>query len=43
MRVLVIDLNNFSRYPTLSVGYLTSVLRKNEIEVDIRLLDIIYI
>ena len=35
MRVLVIDLNNFSRYPTLSVGYLTSVLRKNEIEVDI--------
>lgn len=35
MRVLVIDLNNFSRYPTLSVGYLTSVLRKNDIEVDI--------
>ena len=35
MRVLVIDLNNFSRNPTLSVGYLTSVLRKNEIEVDI--------
>jgi len=35
MRVLVIDLNNFSRYPTLSVGYLTSVLRKNNIEVDI--------
>src|SRR5690554_1396197 len=35
MRALVIDLNNFSRYPTLSVGYLTSVLRKNDIEVDI--------
>jgi radical SAM superfamily enzyme YgiQ (UPF0313 family) len=35
MRALVIDLNNFSRYPTLSVGYLTSVLRTNQIDVDI--------
>lgn len=35
MRVLVIDLNNFSRYPTLSVGYLTSVLRRDGVTVDV--------
>lgn len=28
-RVLLVDLNNFARYPTLSIGYLTSLLRRN--------------
>ena len=27
-RVLVCDLNNFARYPTISVGYLVAVLRR---------------
>ncbi|EMR11978.1 radical SAM domain-containing protein [Methylophaga lonarensis MPL] len=35
MRVLIVDLNNFSRYPTLSVGYLTSVLRQHGHDVEV--------
>ncbi len=35
MKVLAIDLNNFSRYPTLSIGYIAAILRKNDIEVDV--------
>ncbi len=27
-RVLLVDLNNFARYPTLPIGYLTAVLRR---------------
>jgi len=35
MRALVIDLNNFSRYPTLSVGHLTATLRSHDVKVDV--------
>lgn len=35
MRVLVIDLNNFSRYPTLSIGYLVAILRESGFSVDV--------
>jgi anaerobic magnesium-protoporphyrin IX monomethyl ester cyclase len=35
MRTLLIDLNNFSRYPTLSVGYLTAILRNAGHEVEV--------
>ncbi len=35
LRVLLIDLNNFARYPTISVGYLCSVLRKAGCEVEV--------
>lgn len=35
MKALIVDLNNFSRYPTLSVGYLTAVLRAQGAEVDV--------
>nr|WP_320167245.1 radical SAM protein [uncultured Methylophaga sp.] len=34
-QVLIVDLNNFSRYPTLSVGYLSSILKNNGAEVDV--------
>ena len=34
-RVLVIDLNNFSRYPTISVGYLVAALRQAGLSVDV--------
>jgi len=34
-RVLIVDLNNFARYPTLSVGYLVSVLRTAGFHVDL--------
>lgn len=27
MKLIIVDLNNFSRYPTMSVGYLTALLR----------------
>lgn len=32
MQVLLVDLNNFARYPTLAVGLLASVLRRDGIE-----------
>jgi len=35
VRVLIIDLNNFSRYPTLPVGQLVAVMRNQEVEVDV--------
>lgn len=35
MRALVIDLNNFSRYPTLSVGLITAILRNADMQVDV--------
>ena len=35
MRVLIVDLNNFAMYPTISVGYLTAILRRAEIEVEV--------
>ncbi len=35
MHALLIDLNNFSRYPTLSVGYLTAILRSGGTEVEV--------
>lgn len=34
-RVLLVDLNNFARYPTLPIGYLASVLRKASVEVSV--------
>lgn len=35
MRTLLVDLNNFSRYPTLSIGYLTAILRNAGHEVEV--------
>lgn len=35
MHTLIVDLNNFSRYPTLSVGYLVAILRNNNVKVDV--------
>lgn len=35
MRALLVDLNNFARYPTLAVGALVAVLRRDGIEVDV--------
>jgi anaerobic magnesium-protoporphyrin IX monomethyl ester cyclase len=34
-RVLVVDLNNFARYPTIAVGYLVSVLRAADCSVSV--------
>jgi len=34
-KILLVDLNNFSRYPTLSIGYLTAVLRKASNQVGV--------
>jgi anaerobic magnesium-protoporphyrin IX monomethyl ester cyclase len=35
LRVLVVDLNNFARYPTLAVGYLVAALRKAGHQVEL--------
>lgn len=35
MLALLVDLNNFARYPTLAVGYLVAALRKAAIEVEL--------
>jgi len=35
LHALVVDLNNFSRYPTLSVGALVAVLRRRGDVVDV--------
>jgi radical SAM superfamily enzyme YgiQ (UPF0313 family) len=35
IKALIIDLNNFSRYPTLSVGYLSAILKQNNVDVDV--------
>lgn len=34
-KVLLVDLNNFARYPTLSIGYLVSILRAASIDVSV--------
>ena len=34
-KVLLVDLNNFARYPSLSIGYLTSVLRQAGVFVSV--------
>jgi anaerobic magnesium-protoporphyrin IX monomethyl ester cyclase len=35
MRVLIVDLNNFARYPTVAVGYLVAILRQAGIEATV--------
>lgn len=35
MRTLLVDLNNFSRYPTLSIGYLAAILRNAGHDVEV--------
>lgn len=35
VRVLLVDLNNFARYPTLSIGYLVAALRADGAEVEV--------
>ena len=34
-RVLLVDFNNFSRYPTVAIGYLAAVLRQSGHEVSV--------
>ncbi|MGH8249599.1 MAG: B12-binding domain-containing radical SAM protein [Steroidobacteraceae bacterium] len=34
-RVLILDLNNFARYPSIAVGYLTSILRAGGYDVEL--------
>jgi anaerobic magnesium-protoporphyrin IX monomethyl ester cyclase len=34
-RVLLVDLNNFARYPTLSIGYLVAALRRASFDVEV--------
>jgi len=34
-RILIVDLNNFARYPTVGVGYLTSALRERGLSVEL--------
>lgn len=34
-RVLLVDLNNFARYPTLPIGYMAAILRAESFEVDV--------
>jgi anaerobic magnesium-protoporphyrin IX monomethyl ester cyclase len=34
-RALLVDLNNFARYPTLAVGYLIAALRRASVRVDL--------
>src|SRR5690349_6677032 len=34
-RVLIVDLNNFARYPTIAIGDLTSILRQAGVEVQV--------
>lgn len=35
IRVLLVDLNNFSMYPTIAVGYLASILRQEGMQVTV--------
>lgn len=35
MRVLLVDLNNFARYPSIAVGYLVAILRASGIDVEV--------
>lgn len=34
-RILLIDLNNFARYPTISIGYLAAILRREQMKVEL--------
>lgn len=34
-RVLIVDLNNFSLYPTISIGYLAAILRRHQMKVTV--------
>jgi radical SAM superfamily enzyme YgiQ (UPF0313 family) len=34
-RVLILDLNNFARYPSIAIGYLTAILRSGRFDVDL--------
>lgn len=34
-RILVVDLNNFARYPSIAIGYLTAILRSGGYDVDL--------
>ena len=34
-RLLIVDLNNFARYPTIAVGYLVAALRRGGFEVEV--------
>jgi anaerobic magnesium-protoporphyrin IX monomethyl ester cyclase len=34
-RALLLDLNNFARYPTLAIGYLVSSLRRADVDVEV--------
>lgn len=34
-KVLLVDLNNFARYPTLPIGYLAAILRAELIQVEV--------
>src|SRR5262245_41976969 len=34
-RLLVVDLNNFAYYPSIAVGYLAAVLRRNGYRVEV--------
>lgn len=35
LKVLIVDLNNFSLYPTISIGYLTAALRRQQMQVTV--------
>ena len=35
LRVLIVDLNNFARYPSIAIGYLAAVLRSSNFHVDV--------
>lgn len=35
MKVALVDLNNFSRYPTLSIGYFVAILREKGVDVEV--------
>ncbi len=35
MRVLLADLNNFARYPTIAIGLLAACLREHKVDVDV--------
>jgi anaerobic magnesium-protoporphyrin IX monomethyl ester cyclase len=34
-KILILDLNNFARYPSIAVGYLTAILRSGGFQVDL--------
>ena len=35
LKILIVDLNNFARYPTIAVGYLTAILRQAGADVTV--------